>query len=217
MKYSPPVDQGLELLYEDKHLLVLNKPAGLLSVPGRGADKLDSLITRVQKEYDDALIVHRLDMATSGILVLARGSKSHRALSMQFQHRLVKKEYVAVVHGELTATGGMIDLPLLTDWPNRPKQMVDFVHGKASQTRYRLLQKDSVRKRTRLSLMPTTGRTHQLRVHCQYIGHAIVGDRLYAPTQLAQQEERLLLHAQSLCFTHPETEEEMAFDREAEF
>lgn len=217
VKYSPPADQGLELLYEDKHLLVVNKPAGLLSVPGRGVDKLDSLISRVQKEYEDALIVHRLDMATSGVLVLARGTQSHRALSMQFQDRQVGKEYVTVVYGEVTEMGGLIELPLLTDWPNRPKQIVDFINGKPSQTQYRILQRDSLNKRTRMSLMPLTGRTHQLRVHCQFIGHPIVGDHLYAPTALAQQEERLLLHAQTLCFTHPETQQEMAFKRDGEF
>lgn len=217
MKYTPPADQGLELLYKDEYLLVVNKPAGLLSVPGRGVDKLDSLISRVQKEYEDALIVHRLDMATSGLLVLALGAQSHRALSMLFQNRQVKKEYVAVVHGELTAESGTIDLPLITDWPNRPKQMVDFIHGKASQTQYRVLQRDSHRQRTRVSLIPITGRTHQLRLHCQYIDHSIVGDRLYAPAELAEQEKRLLLHAKNLCFIHPETKEELAFNLDADF
>jgi len=217
VKYTPPADQGLELLYQDEHLLVVNKPAGLLSVPGRGVDKQDSLISRVQREFEDALIVHRLDMATSGLLVLARDALSHRALSMQFQQRQVSKEYVAVVYGVPVEKGGLIDLPLITDWPNRPKQIVDFINGKASQTRYRILDTDSVQKRSRLSLMPITGRTHQLRVHCQFLGYPIVGDRLYAPMELSQVEDRLLLHAQRLGFTHPHSDEALSFYLPADF
>lgn len=217
MKYSPPADHGLDLLYKDEHLLVLNKPAGLLSVPGRGVDKLDSLITRAQREYRDALIVHRLDMATSGILVLARDADTHRQLSIQFQQRQVSKEYVAVVYGAVTEAVGMVDLPLITDWPNRPMQMVDFLHGKPSQTGYRILDTDHSSKRSRLSLTPITGRTHQLRVHCQSLGHPIVGDRLYAPVDLAEHEERLLLHAERLGFTHPHSREALSFYQAAAF
>jgi len=217
VKYTPPPDQGLELLYQDAHLLVLNKPAGLLSVPGRGEDKQDSLISRVQREFEDALIVHRLDMATSGLLVLARDAQTHRALSIQFQQRQVSKEYVAMVYGLPPENSGLIDLPLITDWPNRPKQIVDFVNGKASQTIYRILDTDLIQKRSRLALMPITGRTHQLRVHCQFLGYPIVGDRLYARVEQVEAEERLLLHAQGLGFTHPHSEEALSFTLPAEF
>ena len=217
MKYLPPADLGLEPIYVDAHLLVVNKPAGLLSVPGRGVDKMDCLISRVQREYADALIVHRLDMATSGLLVLARGVESQRALSLLFQQRQVNKAYVAVVHGLVAEQVGEIDLPLYTDWPNRPRQHVNFHCGKPSQTGYRVLDRDSQAERSRLLMMPVTGRTHQLRVHAQFIGHPIVGDLLYAPTEPAQQEPRLLLHAQSLSLVHPYTQTKMSWTSEVVF
>ncbi len=178
--YIPPANTGLQILHLDESLIVVDKPAGLLSVPGRGEDKQDCMITRVQAEFPDALIVHRLDMGTSGIMVMARGKAMERALSILFQSRQVHKRYVAVVAGQMPQTCGEINLPLITDWPNRPRQMVSFELGKPSLTRYQVLAYDAVTDTTRVELEPITGRTHQLRVHLQALGHPILGDELYA-------------------------------------
>jgi tRNA pseudouridine32 synthase/23S rRNA pseudouridine746 synthase len=189
----------------DDSLLVLDKPAGLLSVPGRGPDKQDCASARAQARWADALIVHRLDMATSGLLLMARGTEMQRVLSIAFAQRDVRKRYVAVVHGHLAHDTGEIEAPLLTDWPNRPRQIV-HPDGKPSLTRWQVLARSSDaqgRPITRLSLEPVTGRSHQLRVHLQSIGHAIVGDALYAPSDLQQAAPRLLLHASELALTHP--------------
>ena len=199
LNYTPPRNNGLDLIYCDESLLAVNKPAGLLAVPGRGADKSDSLASRIQAEFPDALIVHRLDMATSGLLVFARGVEMHRRLSHLFRERLVTKCYVAVVAGKVEPSTGEINLPLIGDWPNRPKQKVDSIIGKHSLTRYRLLEHDIDMDISRLELEPVTGRTHQLRVHMATIGHPILGDALYG----VQGVERLMLHACSLNFTHP--------------
>lgn len=166
--YSPPLHLKLDILFQDKYLLIVNKPSGLLSVPGRGEDKLDSLIVRIQEEYPDALIVHRLDMSTSGLMIIALGKDNERTLSILFQQRKVDKKYVAVVDGLVSPQAGEIDLPLITDWPNRPKQKVDFKTGKPSQTRYQVLSYNN--NTTRLELTPLTGRSHQLRVHMQSLG-----------------------------------------------
>jgi len=209
-----------ELIHRDGALLVANKPAGMLAVPGRGADKQDCLSARIQKKYPDALIVHRLDMATSGLIVFARGEEMQRKLSRLFHDRKVGKRYVAVVEGRLDEAGE-IDLPLLADWPNRPKQKVDQAEGKHALTRYRVLgheryhslpstslryaqdERDAQGERsyevTRLELEPVTGRTHQLRVHLAASGHPIVGDALYG----GRTAERLMLHASVLNFVHP--------------
>ena len=187
-----------ELIYHDAFLLVVNKPAGMPAVPGRGEDKQNCVFARIQKEFSDALIVHRLDMATSGLLVFARGTEMQRRLSRLFHDRKVEKRYVAVVTGKLDAEGE-IALPLGADWPNRPKQKVDYASGKHSLTRYRLLSYDAASDTSREELEPVTGRTHQLRVHLAACGHAIVGDTLYG----ALRAERLLLHASSLSFEHP--------------
>jgi tRNA pseudouridine32 synthase/23S rRNA pseudouridine746 synthase len=188
----------LELIYQDEALLVVSKPAGLLSVPGRGADKQDCLAARIQSQFADALVVHRLDMATSGLLLFARGESMQRRLSQMFRERLISKRYVAVVSGRLAQETGEIDLPLICDWPNRPRQMVDHAIGKPSLTRYRRLDIDS--STSRVELEPVTGRTHQLRVHLAAIGHPILGDALYGDAGAAP---RLLLHACSLEFLHP--------------
>jgi len=208
-----PRDDGLAIVYFDASLLVINKPAGLLSVPGRGEDKQDCLARRVQAAYPEALIVHRLDMATSGLLVLARGKAMQRRLSTQFANRQVDKRYVAVVNGLPPLASGEIDLPLAADWPNRPRQKVDRLAGKPSRTRYQVLSHDPFANTTRLALWPDTGRTHQLRVHLLAIGHPIVGDGLYAEAGGAAcgADARLLLHAESLAFAHPETARPMAF------
>jgi len=210
--YQPPRDCGLDLVYCDESLLVANKPAGLLSVPGRGMDKSDSMTTRVQKEFPDALSVHRLDMGTSGLLVFALNADMHQRLSRLFRERAVRKIYLAIVAGRVTSSAGEIDLPLAADWPNRPRQKVDLTGGKTSLTRYRLLQHinhpvdvahllggpDSLA--SRVELEPVTGRTHQLRVHMSAIGHPVGGDRLYGEKSFTG---RLLLHASEIHFVHP--------------
>jgi tRNA pseudouridine32 synthase/23S rRNA pseudouridine746 synthase len=203
------------LVYVDDHLLVLEKPAGLLAVPGRGADKQDCLAARAQRLWPDARVVHRLDMATSGLMLMARGATMQRALSLAFAARQVDKHYVAVVAGALTGAAGEIELPLAQDWPNRPRRKVDMEHGKPSTTRWQRLAGDAAA--TRLALEPLTGRTHQLRVHLQAIGHPILGDALYAPTAVAAAAPRLLLHASSLAFAHPANGEPLAFESRVPF
>jgi tRNA pseudouridine32 synthase / 23S rRNA pseudouridine746 synthase len=192
--------QSLPRLYEDESLLAIDKPAGLLSVPGRGEANRDCVAARVQAEVADALVVHRLDQATSGAMLFGRGAAMQRALSITFAERRVAKRYEAIVHGLVGNDNGQIDLPLLTDWPNRPRQKVDHDRGKPSLTRWRVLARDASLSTTRLQLEPVTGRSHQLRVHLAAIGHAIVGDTLYAPTAT---EPRLLLHACELRLPHP--------------
>lgn len=181
-------------LYIDEHLLVLDKPAGLLSVPGRLEP--DCLSARAQALWPDALVVHRLDQATSGLFVMARGAPAQRRLSLAFEKRRVAKTYEAVVEGMLAEDGGSIDLPLIVDWPNRPRQVVDHARGKPALTHWRVLARGA--GRSRLALQPVTGRSHQLRVHLQAIGHPIVGDDLYGKAG-----PRLLLHASALTLPHP--------------
>ncbi len=201
----------LLLHHADPHLLVVEKPAGLLAVPGRGEDKQDCLSARVQAIHPDALVVHRLDMATSGLVVFARSPAMQRLLGDAFAERAVHKEYEAVVSG-LPAGGAAdadgwhtIDLPLGADWPRRPMQKVDADAGKPSLTRWRALSRDPAAGTTRVRLSPVTGRTHQLRVHLQAIGHPILGDALYAPAAVQAAAPRLLLHAALLAFAHPVT------------
>ena len=215
--YNPPAHTSLELHYQDDYLIILNKPAGLLSVPGRGEEKQDCLISRVQKEFPDALIVHRLDMSTSGLMVIAQGKEVERNLSILFQQRKIVKKYIAIVEGKVSANSGEVDLPLMTDWPNRPKQKVDFENGKPSQTRYTVLSYDKKNNTTRLELIPLTGRTHQIRVHMQSINHAILGDELYANKETIKKAPRLLLHACYLSFQHPITDELIEINSEPEF
>ncbi len=213
--YSAP--SGFTLLHADRELLVLNKPSGLLSVPGRGPEKQDCLITRVQVDYPDALIVHRLDFDTSGLLVMARGKEMHRCLSILFQNRQVDKRYVAMVDGQLDESAGEINLPLLVDWPNRPRHIVDYVAGKPSLTRYRVLSHNADKHYSRVELTPETGRTHQLRVHMQALGHPILGDSLYADAKAFEKADRLLLHAEYLAFPHPKTAQPLSFTCTADF
>jgi tRNA pseudouridine32 synthase/23S rRNA pseudouridine746 synthase len=198
----------LQVVYVDDALIVLDKPSGLLSVPGRGEDKQDCLSTRVQTVYPDALVVHRLDMATSGLIVMARGLAAQRSLNRAFAEREVHKRYEAVVHGQLTTpldTWQVIDLPICVDWPNRPLRIIDPVQGQASVTRLRTIQTNAHNGTTRVALEPVTGRSHQLRVHLQAIGHPILGDALYAPVEVAAKAPRLLLHACTLALPHPES------------
>ena len=187
------------IVHADAALIAVDKPAGMLAVPGRGEAKRDCVATRVQARFGDALVVHRLDMATSGLMLLARGIAVQRALGHAFARREVHKRYVAVVEGLVADDGGEIDLPLAADWPNRPRQKIDASSGKASLTRYRVLARDIAANTTRLELEPVTGRTHQLRVHLLGIGHPIVGDGLYD----APAHARLLLHASCIALVHP--------------
>ena len=202
--YNPPPHQGLDIIYADKYFLAVNKPAGLLSVPGRGEDKADSLASRVQAEYPDALVAHRLDRDTSGLLIFPLGARMHRQISLMFEKREMEKSYVAVVLGELLPAQGEVNQPLLVDWPNRPRHIVDTENGKPAVTRYRVLAYDAAANTSRVALEPVTGRTHQLRVHMQYLGHPIVGDTLYGGNDDGTQP-RLLLHAHTLAFIHPIT------------
>ena len=207
----------IDLLYQDDSLLVLNKPNGLCSVPGKMDRAFDSLQTRVQSVFDDALIVHRLDMSTSGILVMARGKDSQRVLNKDFADRRVNKEYSAIVDGLVKPTCGTIVLPLIKDWPNRPRQRIDFLNGKPSETHFTVLERDTAQNTTRLKLTPITGRSHQLRVHLQAYGHTIIGDELYATPEVRQKATRLMLHAQKIEIVHPVSRQRMTFTCEAAF
>lgn len=198
----------IHLHYIDDALLVAEKPAGLLSVPGRSAENQDCVVARLQAVYADALTVHRLDQVTSGLLLHARGKDMQVALSMQFEKREVGKRYEAIVQGLLEGDAGEVDLPLIVDWPNRPKQMVDHERGKPALTRWRVLSRDIAAQRTRVELEPVTGRSHQLRLHMASLGHPIVGDVLYG----AVAAQRVHLHARKLQFTHPVTGEALAFE-----
>ena len=186
----------------DDTFVIVNKPSGLLSVPGRGPDKQDCLSARMQAEFADALVVHRLDMETSGLMVFARGIDAQRALSRAFEQRAISKYYEAVTCGLITSDAGTVDLPLICDWPNRPRQIVDHTIGKPAMTLFTVLARDTVSQRTRVALTPITGRSHQLRVHLAALGHPIVGDSLYA-TAPPTPGERLMLHAARLGFPHP--------------
>ena len=199
--YADPMGQlnVLSVLHEDATLLVVDKPAGMLSVPGLREGLHDNLATQVQALFSDARVVHRLDQATSGLMLFARGAAMQRLLSMAFEARQVEKRYLAVALGQLAGESGTIDLPLLADWPNRPRQKVDMLNGKLALTHWQVLERRA--DTTRLDLQPVTGRTHQLRVHLQAIGHPIVGDTLYAPGPPGH--ARLLLHATRIAFMHP--------------
>jgi tRNA pseudouridine32 synthase/23S rRNA pseudouridine746 synthase len=213
----------IDLMYEDDALLVVNKPAGLLAVPGRGADKQDCLSERVRSRFADALIVHRLDMATSGLMLFARGVAMQSALNKAFASREISKRYVAVVDGLLTLQmdsmeeWGTIDLPIAVDWPNRPLRIIDPMHGKPSVTKWRPLNQDTNACCTRLELEPVTGRSHQLRVHLRALGHPILGDRLYASPVQQMRANRLLLHARSLGLHHPVSGALLSFESPVPF
>jgi tRNA pseudouridine32 synthase/23S rRNA pseudouridine746 synthase len=198
--YRPP-DDPLDLIHEDHALLIVNKPAGLLSVPGKGEHLADCLMARLQAAFPEALLVHRLDMDTSGVMVFARTPAAQRHLGLQFEKRQTKKVYVARVWGEMAEAEGHIDLPLIVDWPNRPRQHVNFETGKPAQTDWRRVRVEG--GTTRVRLYPKTGRSHQLRVHMKEIGHPILGDPFYAEGA-ARDYPRLMLHSESLKLRHPE-------------
>jgi len=216
IKQNPPQDASHdaeitpEVLYVDDAILVVNKPAGLLAVPGRGPEKQDCLALRVAQHYPETRVVHRLDMATSGLMLFARSLVMQRTLSRLFETRQIEKQYMALVCGVLPESGE-IALTIAPDWPNRPRQKIEPIYGKAALTRFRCL--DAGHPVSRLLLEPITGRTHQLRVHLAAIGHPIVGDTLYEGTAA----ERLMLHATMLAFIHPERHERLLFESAAPF
>ena len=209
--YNPPVSPYLSIIHHDQDIVVLNKPSGLLSVPGREAWHKDSLALRILRVWPTACVVHRLDMATSGIIILALQKSAQSHMGRQFQQKIIDKTYFARVEGIVEADSGLIDLPLRCDWENRPRQIVDFEQGKSSQTQWEVVKRE--KQTTLVKLTPLTGRTHQLRVHMQQIGHPIVGDEFYA-TALGKRlsPQRLALHAASITLTHPSTELRVTFD-----
>lgn len=214
--YNPPLDPWLHILYQDEHIMVVNKPSGLLSVPGRLEEHKDSVMTRIQRDFPQAESVHRLDMATSGVIVVALTKAAERELKRQFREREPAKQYVARVWGHPAAEQGIIDLPLICDWPNRPKQMVSVELGKPAQTEYQVLAYDADNS-ARVQLKPITGRSHQLRVHLLALGHPILGDRFYAHPEALAMAPRLQLHAESLTITHPAFGNSMTFKAPVDF
>ncbi|MGJ0480716.1 bifunctional tRNA pseudouridine(32) synthase/23S rRNA pseudouridine(746) synthase RluA [Pantoea agglomerans] len=214
--YNPPREPWLHILYQDAHIMVVNKPSGLLSVPGRLSEHKDSVMTRIQRDFPQAESVHRLDMATSGVMVVALTKAAERELKRQFREREPSKTYVACIWGHPEKKEGLVDLPLICDWPNRPKQMVCFETGKAAQTEYQVLEYRTDNS-ARVSLKPITGRSHQLRVHMLALGHPILGDNFYAHPEAKAMAPRLLLHAESLTITHPAFGNAMTFRQPADF
>ncbi|MHA7776413.1 pseudouridine synthase [Roseibium sp. M-1] len=213
--YDPPLEPYLSVLHTDGDLLVVDKPSGLLSVPGKAAEHSDCLEARAQESYASARIVHRLDMDTSGVMVLALNASAHRHLGLQFERRKTTKTYIADIWGHLAADSGEVDLPLICDWPNRPKQMVSFEFGKPALTRWQVLERGE--RTTRVRLFPHTGRSHQLRVHMLALGHPIIGDRFYADSEALSASPRLALHAESLELHHPTGGERNRFVAELPF
>jgi tRNA pseudouridine32 synthase/23S rRNA pseudouridine746 synthase len=206
---------SVTIVYSDDDIIIVDKAPGLLSVPGRGPEKLDSVSHRLSLLFPEVHIVHRLDMATSGIMVFARDKNALRNLQQQFQHRQTDKSYQAIIAGHLMPKQGAINLPMRCDWPNRPKQMVCYEFGKKSLTRWRVI--DYIEGNTRVELLPFTGRSHQLRIHCNALGHPILGDNLYGTEYSQSATEQLCLHAQSLTFAHPSSNEMMTFTSPAPF
>ena len=214
--YNPPTEPWLHILYQDSHIMVVNKPSGLLSVSGRLPEHQDSVMLRILRDYPGAQSVHRLDMATSGIIVVALTKAAERELKRQFREREPKKTYIARIWGHPEKDEGLVDLPLICDWPNRPKQKVCFETGKAAQTEWRILEYcDDLS--CRVELKPVTGRSHQLRVHMLALGHPILGDGFYAHPEAKALADRLLLHAESLTITHPHYGTPMTFRQPADF
>jgi len=203
-EYNPPQDPWVDIVFEDEHILVANKPSGLLSVPGRLAQHHDSLWSRLVELYPEIQVVHRLDMDTSGLMLFAKHKEAERSLKKQFQYRLTHKVYYARVWGHVEQSEGDVDLPLICDWENRPRQKVCFEHGKPSKTLYQVAKREE--KTTIVRLLPITGRSHQLRVHMQALGHPIVGDEFYSHAEAFAYSPRLELHAAELSFYHPDTE-----------
>lgn len=211
--YNPP-DVPLDILHEDQHILVVNKPAGLLSVPGKLEGREDCLISRLQAQRWDALLVHRLDCDTSGVMIFARTKAAQGFLGQEFEKRRAKKTYLARVAGDVAGDRGHIDLPLCVDWPNRPRQMVSHENGRPAQTDWEVIARD--KGETRMRLSPLTGRSHQLRVHMLSLGHPILGDQIYAP-ESTKAHSRLMLHAETLSLHHPATGDWVSFSAPVPF
>ncbi|OLQ77470.1 bifunctional tRNA pseudouridine(32) synthase/ribosomal large subunit pseudouridine synthase RluA [Photobacterium proteolyticum] len=207
LDYNPPVEPWLDVLHLDNDIVAINKPSGLLSNPGRDPIHHDSVYSRVLQEYSEAHLVHRLDMATSGLIVLAINKEAERHLQKQFRERMTEKVYYARVWGHVEQDSGTVDLPLICDWPNRPKQKVCFDDGKPSVTHYQVIARED--NATLVRMRPVTGRSHQLRVHMLALGHPILGDRFYAHEEARQAAPRLQLHAAELTFVQPTTEQPM--------
>lgn len=212
-RYTPP-DLPLRVLHHDSEIVVADKPAGLLSVPGRGEDRADCLIARLRGVFPEILLVHRLDLDTSGVMVFALTRRAQADLGQQFEMRQVRKTYIARLWGKLEPAEGRVDLPLIVDWPNRPRQHVNHETGRPAQTDWKVLAFDG--QETRVRLTPLTGRSHQLRVHMAETGHPILGDPLYAEGA-ARDFPRLMLHAESLRFRHPETRKTVTFTAPSPF
>lgn len=212
--YAPP-DTPLEVIHRDHAILVVVKPAGLLSVPGKGDDLADCLLARIQAAFPEALLVHRLDRDTSGVMVFALSPAAQRHLGLQFEKRHTKKTYVARVAGHPEADSGTIDLPIIVDWPNRPLQKIDHAEGRPARTDWRVVRREPDGT-ARLRLVPHTGRSHQLRLHLREIGHPILGDRLYA-TGADRDHPRLMLHSESLRLRHPDGGLGMSFSAKCPF
>lgn len=213
--YNPPSEPYLSVLYHDSDIVVLDKPSGLLSVRGKAQEHADCLEKRVKERFPTAAVPHRLDMDTSGVMIMALTIEAQRSLSMQFEKRKTEKVYIARVWGHVLEDSGHVDLPLICDWPNRPKQMVDFQNGRSSQTDWEVLGRET--QMTRMKLMPVTGRSHQLRVHMMALGHPILGDDFYAHEAAFRAAPRLQLHAQELTIAHPLTGETMKFQADCPF
>ena len=205
----PPPMGGIEYVYNDEQIIIVDKPANMLSVPGRTPDKQDCLIHRVQKLFPEARIVHRLDFATSGLMVIAQNRESHRELSRQFENRDIEKTYLAKVFGQPEQTSGVLNQPMRCDWERRPLQIIDHQLGKKALTHWRIIER--LENSCLVELSPTTGRTHQLRVHMQAMGHPILGDELYAHEAAYSMADRLNLHAKELIINHPAENNRMVF------
>lgn len=214
--YNPPTEPWLDIVYHDNHIMVVNKPSGLLSVPGNQPQYYDSAMSRIKDKYGFCEPAHRLDMATSGILLFAMSKKADSELKRQFRERQTQKHYEALVWGHIQQDQGMVNLPMICDWENRPRQRIDFALGKSAVTKFEVLQR-LPNNSTLVKLTPITGRSHQLRLHMLALGHPILGDKFYSHPQAKQMASRLCLHAKSLTITHPITGEEMTFEREAAF
>lgn len=207
--YHPPTDPWLDIIYQDKDILVINKPSGLLSVPGKALELHDSVYSRVLAKHSNAQVVHRLDMSTSGVIVIALRRNAEKELKRQFRERETKKTYYARVAGHIKQQAGTIDLALTCDWPNKPKQKVDHKIGKPSLTHFEVISYG--KRSTLVKLMPITGRSHQLRVHTMAIGHPILGDNFYADPLAKRLSSRLLLHAETLTLKQPYSGKELTF------
>jgi tRNA pseudouridine32 synthase/23S rRNA pseudouridine746 synthase len=213
--YRPPPAGVLPVIHVDDDILVLDKPSGLLTVAGKTEDLSDCLEARVCAKFPTASMIHRLDMDTSGVIVLALNAASHAHIGLQFEKRQTMKSYIARVWGQMTEASGRIDQPMKTDWPNRPKQWVDPVNGRPAITDWEVIE--TCVDHTRVKLFPQTGRTHQLRVHMAWLGYPILGDNLYAPDDALAASDRLCLHAQMLRFRHPSSGAMLQFESPVPF